>query len=64
MTSRSEAEHKRAERKARAMSALLNRSLTRREKGLDRIAKVVVARVAPSEPRDPDLDHPGTVDQP
>jgi hypothetical protein len=64
VTSRTEAQHRRAERKARVMSQLLNRSLTRRERGLDGIAKKVVARVAPSEPPDPELDHPGTVDRP
>jgi len=64
MTQRSEAAHRRAEAKARVMSGLMNRSLTRREAGLDRVAKAVVARVAPENPPDPDLDHAGTLDEP
>jgi hypothetical protein len=64
VTQRTEAEHRRAERRARLMASLLNRSLTRRKRGLDGIAKKVVARVAPAEPPDPELDHPDRVDQP
>jgi hypothetical protein len=64
VTQRSEAAHRRAERRARLMNGMLNRSLTRREAGLDRLAKAVVARVAPPQPHDPELDHPGTVDEP
>ena len=63
MTQRSEAAHRRAERKARLMNGVLNRSLSRREAGLDRVAKAVVARIAPAGPPDPDLDHPDTVGQ-
>lgn len=64
MTQRSEAAHRRAERKARLMNGVLNRSLTRREAGLDKVAKAVVAKLAPAEPPDPELDHPDTVAQP
>lgn len=62
MTRRTEAEHRRLERKARLVNGVLNRSLTRREAGLDRVAKAVVARLAPAEPPDPELDHPDRVD--
>ncbi|HEU5149388.1 MAG TPA: hypothetical protein VFU19_02755 [Iamia sp.] len=64
MTQRSEAAHRRAERKARLMNGVLNRSLTRREAGLDKVAKTVVARLAPPEPPDPELHHPDRVDGP
>lgn len=64
MTQRSEAAHRRAERRARLMNGVLNRSLTRREAGLDKVAKAVVAKLAPAEPPDPDLDHPDTVGRP
>jgi hypothetical protein len=64
VTQRGEGAHRRAEAKARLMSGMLNRSMTRRRSGLDGVAKRVVARVAPENPPDPDLDHPGTLDQP
>ena len=64
MTRRSEAAHRRAERKARLMNGVLNRSLTRRDAGLDKVAKAVVARLAPAEPPDPELDHPDTLERP
>jgi hypothetical protein len=64
VTRRSEAEHRRAERRARLMNGVLNRSLTRREAGLDKVAKAVVAKLAPAQPPDPELDHPDRVDQP
>ena len=64
MTQRSETAHRRAERRARLMNGVLNRSLTRRDAGLDKVAKAVVAKLAPAQPPDPDLDHPDTLEQP
>lgn len=53
MTQRSEMAHRIAELKARLMTALANRAFTHRTRGLDGLAKRVLARAAerPVAPR-------------
>jgi hypothetical protein len=57
MTVRSEQAQRAAERKARTMARMVERALSPRRRGLDGLAKkVVAAKLGPIVP-DPELDH-------
>ena len=57
MTRRSELAHRKAEAQAKLMANVANKAFSKKETGLDRLAKGLVARQAPEVTHDPELDH-------
>lgn len=57
MTKRSELQHRKAEAQAKLMANVANKAFSKKETGLDRLAKTMVAKTAPEVPHDPELDH-------
>lgn len=57
MTKRSELAQRRAEAQAKMLSHVVNRAMSKKTTGLDRVAKALVARQAGTVDHDPELDH-------
>lgn len=57
MTARSSRDHKKAELQARLMARVANRAFTRKDSGLDGMAKTLLNKRAGEVPHDPELDH-------
>lgn len=57
MTSRSNRDHMRAELQARLMARVANRAFSRKESGLDGMAKTMLNKRVGEVPHDPELDH-------
>ncbi len=57
MTRRSELAHRKAEAQAKLMANVANKAFSKKETGLDKLAKNLIARQAPEVTHDPEQDH-------
>ncbi|TDT18221.1 hypothetical protein BDK89_3839 [Ilumatobacter fluminis] len=64
MTTRSNLDHMRKELGASVFGFLANKGLSRKTKGVDGLAKSMIARQAGEVAHDPELDHPEEWDRP
>ena len=64
MTTRSDWDQRLRELKSGLMARIAGRAMTKRETGLDGLAKSLLKRGGAEVPHDPELDHPDDWDRP
>ncbi len=62
MTERSEIAHRKAEAQAKLLNGVANKAFSKKDTGLDKLAKTLIRRQAPEVLDDPELEHEAAAD--